>query len=279
MWKKPVTGSLEETRTELPFEVQVDGSVLRGWRRPAIGDAPTLVLLHGWIGYCAGPHRILYELADELSRMGLGTVRFDFRGRGDSDGGFDQMTFGQAVEDVRAVSGFLEHDMGLDCQHVLGMCFGASVGFRCMDLWRRAILVSPASFSVKRSLWTRARAVGANASVILRKAVAPSAWRRILTGRTPLRQAASFYTQSERLPYEPELPLSASHDAEVFLMYGRSDPTARESLAQYTRHCGRLGVNCRVEWIDGADHSYSNCQAKSQLVARVAECFSPRLPG
>jgi dienelactone hydrolase len=267
---------LKKARSELPFEVPVDGSTVRGWCRPAIGDAPTVVFLHGWIGYCAGPHRILYELADALAREGLGTARFDFRGRGDSDGRFDQVTFRQAVEDVRAVRGFLERDMGLDCQNMLGMCFGASVGFHCMDLWRRAVLVSPESLSAKRSLWTRARAVGANARIILQKAVAPSSWSRVLTGRTPLRQAASFYTRSGRLPYAPELPHSASSGAGVFLVYGRSDPTAEESLAQYVRHCGRLGVGCLVEWIDGADHSYSSCQAKSRLITRVTECFGKR---
>lgn len=247
----------------------MDGSAVRGWRRGARDGAPTVVFLHGWVGYCAGPHRILYELADALAQAGLGTARFDFRGRGDSDGRFSEATFRRAVEDTRAVSGLLAREMGADRQDMVGLCFGATVGFRCLELWRRAILVSPEILHQRRSWMTRAGALRRSLPTLLRRVLSPSTWYRAATGRTSVAKAMTFYSRSEKLPYEPEVPRFAPPAARSFVVCGTADPTAPESSAQYAEHSRRLGVPCEVAWIEGAQHNYSSREAKSKLFQRV----------
>ena len=61
-----------------------------------------IVFLHGWTGYRIGPHRIFVEAARRLAAVGYHSLRFDFRGRGDSDGEHGTTTLDQMIDDARA---------------------------------------------------------------------------------------------------------------------------------------------------------------------------------
>ena len=69
-----------------------------------------LVLLHGWTAYRIGPHRIFVKMARRLARRGIASIRFDFRGRGDSTGAADDTTLDTMIDDavVLTRSAFLE---------------------------------------------------------------------------------------------------------------------------------------------------------------------------
>ena len=145
---------------ESPFELGPAGAKVRGFvQEPPDFSGSVVIILHGWIGYCAGPHRVLYELAESLAQKGIATVRFDFIGRGDSDGSFEETTFDVAVETTRNVAEFAAGRWGAANLCMAGMCFGASVGLRCCELWQKMALWSPLPLGERLSVGSRVRAL------------------------------------------------------------------------------------------------------------------------
>ena len=66
------------------------------------------------------------ELAESLARRGLTTLRFDFAGRGESDGDVFDLTYTHEIEDLRAALAFLA-GRGIERFAIFGSSMGGSV--------------------------------------------------------------------------------------------------------------------------------------------------------
>ena len=78
----------------------VGGALVCGNLALPAEPCPTgVVLVHGWSGYRSGPHGILTFLGRELAAAGYATLRFDFRGRGESEGDGLQSTLVTMADD------------------------------------------------------------------------------------------------------------------------------------------------------------------------------------
>ena len=93
--------------------------------RPAHGF-PSVVMLHG-LGGDRSEYGRLFTLASRyFSLSGLVSLRFDFRGSGDSDGDHAEMTLSREVEDTFAAFGYIRDLPEIDSQRV--SLLGFSVG-------------------------------------------------------------------------------------------------------------------------------------------------------
>jgi uncharacterized protein len=63
---------------------------------------PAVLILHGFTGQRMEPHRLFVLFSRLLASHGIASMRFDFRGSGESEGTFDEMTASREVEDVVA---------------------------------------------------------------------------------------------------------------------------------------------------------------------------------
>jgi uncharacterized protein len=90
---------------------------------------PCVVLLHGFTGTHLEPHRIFALMARLLAQNNIAAFRFDFRGSGDSEGSFDQMTATREREDVVAALRMLETrpDLHRERFGLLGLSMGGLV--------------------------------------------------------------------------------------------------------------------------------------------------------
>lgn len=74
------------------FNISIYGENIYGiWHKPCIPRNViqrdiAVVLLHGWAGYRTGPHDMLVKTARMLAENGYHCIRFDFRGKGYSQG-------------------------------------------------------------------------------------------------------------------------------------------------------------------------------------------------
>ncbi|WP_027480467.1 alpha/beta hydrolase, partial [Deinococcus pimensis] len=89
---------------------------------PAAGH-PLVVMLHGYTGHKSETHRLFTLTARHLARLGVGALRFDFRGSGDSDGDFSAMTVSREVEDALAGVEYARARPGVDPARVMLMGF------------------------------------------------------------------------------------------------------------------------------------------------------------
>jgi uncharacterized protein len=90
------------------------------------GPFPTVLMCHGLAGHKTGKYRLYVLLAEKLSQHGIASLRIDFRGSGDSEGDFSEMTLDSEVSDAIVALNYLRHHPQVDKSRI-GV-FGRSVG-------------------------------------------------------------------------------------------------------------------------------------------------------
>lgn len=90
---------------------------------PLQSRPPIVICMHGFASHKVGTNRSYVSLAEKLCEAGIATLRFDFRGCGDSEGHLASMTLDNFVSDAVAA---YEYIRGLG-YHKIGF-FGSSFG-------------------------------------------------------------------------------------------------------------------------------------------------------
>lgn len=140
-----MTPSLPET----PITFTVDDEQVVGiWHsaNAPFEAAPAVVCCHGFTGHKAECQRLFVQLARALAAHGIGVLRFDFRGSGDSAGEFRDMTVSREVADAQAALAYVQSRPDVDPGYLalLGFSLGGLVaaltaaehpGLRALVLW------------------------------------------------------------------------------------------------------------------------------------------------
>ena len=87
---------------EQPLEIMSDGLKLRGiLHTPSTSSWPLVVLCHGFLSYKdSSKYR---QLAEVFARESIATVRFDFRGCGESEGSLSESSISRRWRDLQRV--------------------------------------------------------------------------------------------------------------------------------------------------------------------------------
>ncbi len=93
------------------------------------GRFPTALLMHGFTGTKTEIHRLFVKLSRALAQRGIASLRFDFRGSGDSDGDFEDMTVRSEIADAQEAIKFLAKQKRVNSRRLamVGMSMGAAV--------------------------------------------------------------------------------------------------------------------------------------------------------
>lgn len=93
---------------------------------------PVVLMCHGLGGHKSGKYRLYVHLSQALSQKGIASFRFDFRGSGDSEGDFQDMTIETEVSDALIALDYLRKDKDLDSSRIgiFGRSFGGIVSLR-----------------------------------------------------------------------------------------------------------------------------------------------------
>jgi len=127
---------------ELPIALKNEGdNIVALLKLPEQDTKRAVVLAHGFMGDKNGPDRIFVRLAEKLAEAGIATLRFDFRGSGESDGRFVDMTVASEVSDLKKAIAFVRA-RGYESVGLLGESLGGAVAAMacdssvgCMVLW------------------------------------------------------------------------------------------------------------------------------------------------
>lgn len=249
----------------------------------ALPDEPTvtgMVIIVGGPQYRAGSHRQFVQLARAAAAEGFATLRFDYRGMGDSSGG--PATFDQVDADIAAAISALMHRIPAVKKVVLwGLCDGASAAL----LYARRVRDSRVGGLCILNPWVRTEAGLAKAQVkhyYGRRLLQPSFWAKLARGGVALsairdaagrlRLASRRRTQTDEHSYQAQMALGVEAvEGEILLILSGQDLTAREfeeharSNAPWPEMLARPNVT-RVD-LPEADHTFSSFR-DSQRVAR-----------
>lgn len=121
-----------EDRESIVFEI--DGQKLFGVMHmplniPSKNKIPGVLMCHGLAGNKTGRFRIYVSLARALSKLGIASLRVDFRGCGDSDGDFSDSTVSGFLQDANVSLHKLINHERIDSSRIgiFGRSFGAAI--------------------------------------------------------------------------------------------------------------------------------------------------------
>lgn len=89
-------------------------------------NTPVVIMFHGFTGNHIESHFIFARLSKALEKVGISSVRFDFRGSGNSDLPFEKMTLSSEVSDALKVTEYTKNNFDNKIG-VLGLSMGGTV--------------------------------------------------------------------------------------------------------------------------------------------------------
>jgi len=97
------------------------------------GPFPVVILCHGLGGSKVGRFRYPIQLSEHLAKNGIASIRFDFRGNGDSEGSFVETTPESCVEDLKSIIKWVSEEALFDTSRLglFGRSFGGVVSLLC----------------------------------------------------------------------------------------------------------------------------------------------------
>ena len=111
------------------------------------GRFPAALLLHGFTGTKVEAHRMYVKLSRTLAQHGIASLRFDYRGSGDSAGEFEDMTIRSEIADSLEAIRFLARHKRVNSRRLalIGMSMGGAIAahvvarersrFKTLVLW------------------------------------------------------------------------------------------------------------------------------------------------
>jgi fermentation-respiration switch protein FrsA (DUF1100 family) len=96
---------------------------------PEKTPAPAIIFCHGFTGNRIESHRLFVHAAREMCKKGFVILRFDFRGSGESDGLFENVTISEEISDLKAAIDWLynREEILKDKIGVIGLSLGGVI--------------------------------------------------------------------------------------------------------------------------------------------------------
>jgi uncharacterized protein len=203
---------------------------------------PTVLMLHGFTGQRLEPHRLFLLLSRQFAEAGIASMRFDFRGSGESEGTFDQMTVAREVEDVVAAYHFLKSRPEVDGSRLglMGLSMGGMVSalsvaqpgleFKALSLWAPA----------HPKLWLAQFPEGITPEQV-RAAVADPAIRAEMRGGVPFDEHSGFLDfggNAVSMDFIADMPTLhpfetvKAHKGPAQVVHGTADPAVPIAIGQ-----------------------------------------------
>ena len=270
---------------------------------------PLFILANAGSVHHVGPNRLYVELSRQLARHGFPSFRFDLRNLGDSARGSPAEENHPypvtAIDDVETALRWLTQLRGFNAVVVGGLCSGAHTAFHvgaAVDLpsLQAALLLNPLTF-----FWTpgmsleipSAHRTGRDAKYYAQSMRNPGKWLKLVKGQADLGYIIKFVIQrttslvrrfwsdslelvgvrsSGRLA--SDLSRYGTRGRAIDFVFSRDDPGFELLNSGGRWVAGRLrrrGLST-VQFIEGADHTFSRKAWRDELIAQIVAQASRR---
>ncbi len=212
------------------------------------GPFPAVLMMHGFSGDRVESHFLFVKTARALAEAGFVVLRFDFRGSGESEGRFQDVTVGSEVSDGLAVLDWLAARPEVDPRRLalLGLSMGGCV----------ASLIAGQDERVKALVLWAAVADPMGLFVELQKTTPMPPPLGIQPDGTV--DLGGYLMGPEFIHTLPDArPLEAvqRYTGPALIVHGTQDPTVPPRHAEMYKEA--LGERAQLVWVEGADHTFS----------------------
>ena len=258
---------------------------------PADPSSIGVIVVVGGPQYRVGSHRQFVLLARALAESGFATMRFDFRGMGDSAG--NTRSFEDVAVDIRAaIDAFLVRHPSIKQIVLWGLCDAASASLMFCEASQDERLAGLCLLNP----WVRSEASLAKTHVrhyYRQRLLQREFWLKMLTGRgNPFRQLGGFLrnlAQSRRAnPVEARTFQQRMAQGwreftkPILLILSGNDYTAKEFLQFAQDEAGWQDLldlpNVRLTSLEDADHTFSSAQWRGEVAAITGQWLVSIMP-
>ena len=226
---------------------------------------PLVIICHGFTAN--KEHLLLTSLADDLEKVGIASIRFDFNGHGASDGDFQDMTVLNEIEDAKKVYDYASALPNVTSVSIAGHSQGGVVasmvaGELGAKKIKAVVLMAPAA--VLRDDALRGQLMG-----VTYDALNPPEYVEIFTPHGSYKVGRNYIQTAQVLPiYETAEKFTGS----ALMIHGTGD-----IIVPYTYSLSYKKVYARgeVKLLDGVDHSFVGEEARTAEIA--TEFFAAQL--
>lgn len=232
---------------------------------------PVVLICHGLAGTRVGKHRMYVTLSEGLAKLGIASLRIDFRGSGDSEGLFSEMTYSGEVDDAVMALNHLAEDEQIDKNRIgiMGSSFGGAVAINAAAKFHKikSIVLWASIFDV--SQWEKT-------------------WEIVATGQVDEEKRHEMMRIDGQLPgiqfYKElfALDLTPYHDAlqstPMLHIHGEQDPIVSISHA-FKFEALRKNAKALTEFmrLPHSDHDFSHPEEKVRAIEATSEWFKRTL--
>ncbi len=257
-----------------------DRRLLGAYHQPdkALSERPLgIIMLHGWAGYRIGAHQMFTKLGRLAEQKGFHCLRFDFRGRGDSEGDAADTTLSTMIADTAAAVDWLAERTGLERIALVGDCSGAEVAIGASNLRSQIaalVLWSAPTVGADRSDVDRAKKLH-TFKQYLHKLFRRETWGKLFAGRLRfgiihralLRGGKGAgeegAAQDDLIDWVPRF---LGFPGNILFIYGGNDPTADNCITYYRTLSAEAGreFNCHV--VAGSNHAFYSVSWEEEVM-------------
>lgn len=118
------------------YELKTDKGIMRGYfHKPDIDDYPVCIIFHGFTGLHTGTKFSYTTISRILEKKGIGTIRLDFLGTGDSDLSFKDMTFKDELDCAIQILQEVNNMSQVTDVYLLGHSMGGAIASELAKLY------------------------------------------------------------------------------------------------------------------------------------------------
>lgn len=232
---------------------------------------PAVVICPGFAGNKCGKFRMFVTLAQELAKSGIAVLRFDYRGAGDSEGEFKDITLEGKISDTLKCLDFLSNDPQMDPSRIgiLGRSLGGAIAIlaaRRFSLVKSLALWAPVFKSDPwRELWESFKS---NQKL-------DQAKQEMLSKLPANIPNLEFLSQFFKLDLQKEL--DGLKKVPLLHVHGEQDQVVKIQHAKDFENA-RLGLdNTRFIQLPKSDHDFSDAQELTKAIRETCVWFQQTL--
>ena len=234
-------------------------------------QVPGVVLCHGFMGTKVEAHRLFIRLSRKLEDYRIASLRFDFRGCGDSGGDYHQFTVFDEVADTYKAIDCLSGQLGVDRERIgiLGFSLGGVVAtyaaartnkIKALSLWAPAVGLQKHAEKMTAQLGN-----GVSLRSIRNRYID---YHGTLIGRRFLQQLPQI---------DPLAEIERFHSP-VLLIHGTEDETVpAEASTEYYNVLKKKNVSVEKHLVSGADHLFSAHKWQELIIRKTVKFFTNNL--
>jgi uncharacterized protein len=239
-------------------EWKIDRRIIRGTIHRVLPKGGVwCIFSHGFTGHRIGPGYLFVRLSRELAACGISSLRFDFRGAGESDGAFKDMTIQSMRADLLSAVRFIHREFTPTRLLLLGHSLGG-------------MIAALESGSVKADGIALLAPVADPMGLVKRRGHIISAGQNKngCYENGPHEMSLSFIDGLKNI--DPPGTLAARFHGSLLLLQGDADPSiAVAESARYIESANAAGIKTGYYILKGADHNFSTVSHFSEICRSV----------